>query len=176
MSSSSASSPDLMFGKFSISKDHVFYKSDLSSAIVNLRPLIPGHSLVMPNRPNLPTMSLLTEEEHDDLFRTVRKVQQILTEIYPKATAFNVAVQDGKDAGQSVPHVHVHILPRHTGDYENNDDIYSDLDNWTPWETVKKVKGWEPVDDSKRVDRTFAMMAEEASSYRTKGEEIANRK
>jgi len=37
--------------------------------------------------------------------------------------------QDGPQAGQSVPHVHIHILPRKNGDFENNDDIY-DLVGW----------------------------------------------
>jgi len=33
-------------------------------------------------------------------------------------------LQDGPKAGQTVPHVHVHILPRKDGDFENNDEIY----------------------------------------------------
>lgn len=32
--------------------------------------------------------------------------------------------QDGAQAGQTVPHVHVHILPRKLGDFENNDEVY----------------------------------------------------
>ena len=32
--------------------------------------------------------------------------------------------QDGAQAGQTVPHVHVHILPRKSGDFENNDEVY----------------------------------------------------
>ena len=118
---------------------------------------------------------MLTEEEHADLFLAVRKVQTALKEIYPSTSAFNVAVQDGFDAGQSVPHVHVHVLPRMKGDYENNDEVYNDLDNWSPWECTQKVKGMEPIPDSERVDRTPEMMAEEATLYRLKLEEIASR-
>ena len=36
--------------------------------------------------------------------------------------------QDGETAGQSVPHVHVHCLPRRTGDFKRNDDVYDALD------------------------------------------------
>ena len=32
--------------------------------------------------------------------------------------------QDGPEAGQTVPHVHVHVLPRRAGDFENNDEVY----------------------------------------------------
>ena len=40
-----------------------------------------------------------------------------------------ISIQDGPSAGQTVPHVHVHILPRSSGDFENNDDIYNELNN-----------------------------------------------
>ena len=53
-------------------------------------------------------------EEHADLFQSVRVVSNVLEKYY-SADALNIAIQDGKDAGQSVPHVHVHILPRKSG-------------------------------------------------------------
>lgn len=37
--------------------------------------------------------------------------------------------QDGPQAGQSVPHVHIHCLPRRPGDFKRNDDIYDAIDN-----------------------------------------------
>ena len=44
--------------------------------------------------------------------------------------------QDGVAAGQSVPHVHVHILPRRANDYENNDDVYEELDTFQAGDSV----------------------------------------
>eukprot|EP00539_Tryblionella_compressa_P014732 CAMPEP_0178831824 /NCGR_PEP_ID=MMETSP0746-20121128/9662_1 /TAXON_ID=913974 /ORGANISM="Nitzschia punctata, Strain CCMP561" /LENGTH=106 /DNA_ID=CAMNT_0020494083 /DNA_START=1 /DNA_END=321 /DNA_ORIENTATION=- len=83
------------------------------------------------------------------------------------ATAFNVAVQDGKAAGQSVPHVHVHILPRKSGDFERNDDVYDALEDWAPRvDMVKERTNIDVPDDKDRVDRTMEMMAEEAAMYR----------
>lgn len=38
-------------------------------------------------------------------------------------------MKDGQHAGQSVPHVHVHILPRKSGDFEKNDDVYDAIDD-----------------------------------------------
>ena len=35
-----------------------------------------------------------------------------------------LTIQDGPQAGQTVPHVHIHILPRKRGDFEKNDEIY----------------------------------------------------
>jgi diadenosine tetraphosphate (Ap4A) HIT family hydrolase len=46
--------------------------------------------------------------------------------------SFNVAVQDGIAAGQSVAHVHVHILPRIQYDFKRNDEVYEHLERWDP--------------------------------------------
>ena len=53
----------------------------------------------------------LDDIEHADLWRTAREVHALVLRHYGAAGA-NVAVQDGACAGQSVPHVHVHVLPR----------------------------------------------------------------
>jgi bis(5'-adenosyl)-triphosphatase len=45
-----------------------------------------------------------------------------------KATSLNIAMQDGPDAGQSVPHVHTHIIPRKPQDLEQADQIYELLE------------------------------------------------
>ena len=43
------------------------------------------------------------------------------------SSSSTISIQDGAAAGQTVEHVHVHILPRHVGDFANNDDIYEKL-------------------------------------------------
>ena len=111
-------------------------------------------------------MEELSEEEYTDMWKSVRKVQAVLKDHY-EATAFNVAVQDGKAAGQSVPHVHVHILPRKAGDFERNDDVYEELEMWAPRADMPKERtNIEVPDDEDRVDRTVEMMADEAKLYR----------
>lgn len=112
----------------------MFHQSALSLAFVNISPLVSGHSMVIPKRV-VPRLSDLTPEEEADLWRSVREVQRILALVLHggagggggggsaggDATAaqaaaqeemsFQLGVQDGPVAGQSVPHVHVHILP-----------------------------------------------------------------
>lgn len=158
---------DMQFAKFRIPASHIFYRTSLSAAFVNLRPIVPGHVLIMPER-IVPTMEELTEEEYVDLWKSVRIVQGVLKEHYQGTSAFNVAVQDGRAAGQSVPHVHVHILPRKGGDFERNDDVYDALEAWAPRSDMPKEKSTiEVPDDADRVDRTPEMMADEATSYRS---------
>lgn len=162
----------MQFGTFRIAPSQIFYSSPskLSSAIVNLRPIVPGHVLVIPKRV-VPLLKDLTEEEYNDIWKTVRLVQKMLGQKYG-SDAFNVAVQDGKGAGQSVPHVHVHILPRKEGDFERNDDVYDELQDWAPTVAMSKEKKEQSVeldvpDDEYRKDRTMEQMEEEALSYRT---------
>lgn len=157
---------DMLFGKFLIPAEHVFYRSSLSAAFVNLRPIVPGHVLVVSNRV-VPRIGDLSDDEYADLWKSVRVVQELLAKHY-HATAFNVAVQDGKEAGQSVPHVHVHILPRTEGDFARNDDVYDELQDWAPRKdiTSEKTKLVVPQDGDRK-DRTPDQMEEEASIYRS---------
>ncbi|GAM37164.1 hypothetical protein TCE0_022f06847 [Talaromyces pinophilus] len=107
----------------------VFYLTPLTFALVNLKPIIPGHVLVSPRR-IVPRVSDLTADETTDLFLTVRKVGRMIERVYG-ATSLNIAIQDGVDAGQSVPHVHTHIIPRKRADLDHKggtDAIYGMLD------------------------------------------------
>lgn len=87
-----------------------------------------------------------------------------------KATSLNVAIQDGPEAGQSVPHLHTHIIPRHK---ENNigDKLYEDIEDldfndiykdfYERRDAFKKL-GRQPVKpDSERFDRTEEEMKKE---------------
>jgi len=83
--------------------------------------------LVVPNRV-VPRLSDLTPEEVTDLFGSVQTIGAGVEKAYG-AQALTVACQDGPAAGQSVPHVHVHILPRKWVDFNgNNDEVYPALE------------------------------------------------
>jgi diadenosine tetraphosphate (Ap4A) HIT family hydrolase len=101
------------FGPYALHNSQIFFESSLSLAIVNLKPIVPGHVLIIPKRVE-PRIMNLSAEEYSDLFLTTRVVAPKLEQFYC-SEAMNIAVQDGSAAGQSVPHVHIHILPRKTG-------------------------------------------------------------
>jgi bis(5'-adenosyl)-triphosphatase len=105
----------------------VFHLTPYSFAFVNLKPILPGHVLVSPLR-RVPRLRDLSPTEVADLFGCVQSVGKMLERAF-RATALNVAVQDGVDAGQSVPHVHVHVIPRTPKDMPNTDDVYAELDS-----------------------------------------------
>lgn len=65
-----------------------------------------------------------------DLFLTVQRVGRMVEHVFG-ATSLNIAIQDGVAAGQSVAHVHTHVIPRNLNDLEHkggSDAIYSMLD------------------------------------------------
>ncbi|XP_054640079.1 bis(5'-adenosyl)-triphosphatase isoform X3 [Dunckerocampus dactyliophorus] len=68
----------------------------------------------------------LGPDEVTDLFNTTQRVAN-LVEKHFNATSLTIAIQDGPEAGQTVKHVHVHVLPRKAGDFEDNDSVYQEL-------------------------------------------------
>lgn len=105
---------EVRFSTFALDSRQVFHvsPSGLSLAIVNLKPLVPGHVLVISRRV-VARYSDLSPEERADLWQTVCKVQRIVLPCYC-ASQSRIGLQDGPDSGQTVPHVHVHILPQQT--------------------------------------------------------------
>ncbi|XP_061344898.1 bifunctional bis(5'-adenosyl)-triphosphatase/adenylylsulfatase FHIT-like [Gastrolobium bilobum] len=149
------------FGPYKIHHSSVFYTTDLSFAFVNLRPAAPGmylHVLICPKR-EVKRVADLTADEITDLWCIAQKLGRQL-ESYHKASSLTFCIQDGPQAGQSVPHVHIHILPRKSGDFENNDDIYDEIN-----EKEKELKRKLEV-DIERKERSLEEMAQEAEEYR----------
>jgi bis(5'-adenosyl)-triphosphatase len=68
----------------------------------------------------------LTHDEVTDLFVSAQKVLSAIEREY-NATSCTLAIQDGQDAGQTVEHVHLHIVPRRPGDFQRNDDVYDKI-------------------------------------------------
>ena len=114
------------FGQHVLQASVVFFRSKLSFGFVNRKPVVHGHMLVAPIR-LVERFCDLSDEEVADLFVSTRKIAQAVEKQF-KASSLTVAIQDGPDAGQTVKHVHVHILPRRKGDFSENDDVYKVLE------------------------------------------------
>ena len=116
----------MRFGEHIIKPAVVFFRSQLSMGFVNIKPVVPGHVLVSPLRV-VDRFSDLTEAEVSDLFLSTQRIARVVEQEFG-ASSVSIAIQDGPEAGQTVKHVHVHVLPRKKGDFENNDDVYKALD------------------------------------------------
>jgi bis(5'-adenosyl)-triphosphatase len=154
-----------LFHTFNVERQ-IFLRSSKSFGLVNLKPLLPGHVLICPQRV-VPRLADLSPEEISDLFLSVQKVTRVLAGVY-KASGSTISLQDGPVAGQSVPHVHVHVLPRKVNDLPNSDDIYGLLDQESEsmmhrWqEALENRPKFTVVDDESRKPRSIDEMQQEA--------------
>ncbi|KAJ8469578.1 hypothetical protein ONZ45_g16845 [Pleurotus djamor] len=160
----------LLFSTVEVTKQ-AFYKSSLSYAIVNLKPIVPGHVLVIPTR-IVPRLTDLNESEVTSLMKAVQTVGRAVEKAYG-ADGLTIACQDGKAAGQTMPHVHFHILPRKLqGDRfsTNNDDVYPALEesesglhrNYATPSNSTQAEGVRMDADENRIARSSEEMEKEA--------------
>lgn len=87
-----------------------YYESPLSIVLYNYKPFFRGHSLIIPKR-YVERFEDLSPEEIADMGETVKKVQKAFQKVYG-ANDYLLVVQNGKNAGQTVFYVHMHMLPR----------------------------------------------------------------
>jgi bis(5'-adenosyl)-triphosphatase len=99
-----------------------FAESGGFRAIYNRAPILPGHSLIIPKQ-HIESLMELTESELAEMTIFARKVTSSLSKIF-HAEAFNWCLQDGLAAGQTVPHLHLHLIPRLPADLPSPGDWY----------------------------------------------------
>ena len=81
-------------------------------------PVTKHHTLIITHR-HISDFFDLTDEELNDLSKILKIQKKELLELDEKISAFNVGVNIGKDAGQSIMHCHIHLIPRRKGDVED---------------------------------------------------------
>ena len=92
----------------------VLVESDFALAIPDGYPITKGHTLVIPKR-HVASLFDLSEVEQAAIWRIVAEVRRLLAVRY-QPDGFNLGINDGKAAGQTVMHAHVHVIPRRNGD------------------------------------------------------------
>jgi len=102
----------LLSGKMEVS---MIYQYDCCSAFMDIQPVNPGHTLVIPNR-HASNLAELDEEEGAQMFRVAQRLAAALRKSGVKCEGVNVFLADGEPAGQEVFHAHLHVLPRYMGD------------------------------------------------------------
>ncbi len=92
----------------------IIYEDDHTFAFLDIAPRSPGHTVVIPKY-HAQTILDLPELEIQPLFLTVRKLAGILQNTF-RCDGFTIGINHGAEAGQTVGHLHVHIMPRFKGD------------------------------------------------------------
>lgn len=86
------------------------HETHLTHTVLDGFPVTPGHTLVIPRR-HVVTIGDLTDEEWADIRFLIGCVKR-----ESDATSFTIGINDGPDAGRTVHHLHVHVIPRRPGD------------------------------------------------------------
>jgi diadenosine tetraphosphate (Ap4A) HIT family hydrolase len=86
----------------------------LAFAVWDAYPLNRGHVLIIPRR-HVGSWFDATHEERDEMMALLDRARERIREQHA-AAAFNIGINDGEDAGQTVRHLHIHLIPRYPGD------------------------------------------------------------
>ena len=99
------------------SERDIIASSSLSVAFFDGFPVSPGHALIIPKR-HVASFFDLSKEEQRDLLNLADRVKRIVEERY-HPDGYNIGINVGEAAGQSIFHVHMHLIPRYKGDVPN---------------------------------------------------------
>ena len=98
-------------------KDKIVYEDGTWIAILDNYPVSEGHTLLIPKR-HCETYFDLNFIELESVGVTIGVIKRLLDTKY-KPDGYNIGVNCGKSARQTIPHCHIHIIPRYDGDVED---------------------------------------------------------
>lgn len=94
--------------------ERILLSNDVGWVIRDAFPVSPGHTLVIPKR-HIGSFFDLTDDERNGLMALLAEAK-LGTEAEFAPAGYNIGINDGPAAGQTVPHLHIHLIPRFAGD------------------------------------------------------------
>ena len=122
--------------------ERVIYECEHTKAFIDTYPASPGHTLIIPKR-HFATYFEATKDEIEAIGEALKAAKKILDKEF-SPDAYNIGVNNGEAAGQSVMHLHVHLIPRYKGDVE-------DPKGGVRWILKDKANYWDNKDTTERV-------------------------
>ena len=101
--------------KNNLKKHEILYEDDNHLVFFSKQPVTSGHTLVIPKK-HIKSLLTLRDNEIDSLFELVKKTAKIIHKTL-KPDGLDVGTNYGRIAGQSVNHLHIHVIPRYEGDF-----------------------------------------------------------
>lgn len=80
-------------------------------------PISLGHTLIIPRR-HVGSFFQITSDERNGLLELLEKSKPLLDMEY-QPDGYNIGINDGASAGQTIPHLHIHLIPRYSGDMKD---------------------------------------------------------
>ena len=97
--------------------ERIVDQNDLAVVIRDGFPVSPGHTLVIPKR-HVGSFFELDQDEIQSMLALLKTAKVVIDEEF-KPDSYNIGINDGPQAGQTVPHVHMHLIPRYQGDVKD---------------------------------------------------------
>ena len=121
-------------------EQRIIDRNDRAVVVRDAYPVTPGHTLVIPTRHVASFFDTTAAEREAMLLLLDRAREQLQGELRPES--YNIGVNDGRAAGQTVGHLHIHLIPRYAGDRE-------DPRGGVRWVIPQKAAYWldEPKDE-----------------------------
>jgi len=101
--------------KNNLKKHEIIYEDNSYLAFFSSQPVTLGHTLVIPKK-HVKSLLAVADKDIDKLFELVKKIAKIIHKVL-KPNGFNIGTNYGRIAGQSVDHLHIHVIPRYKGDF-----------------------------------------------------------
>ncbi len=114
-----------------IAPERILAQNPHAFAIRDAFPVSPGHTLIIPHRHTGSFFDTTPEEQH-----ALLALLDGMRSTVPDADSWNIGINDGPTAGQTVPHLHIHLIPRYEGDVE-------DPRGGVRWVVPEKARYWD---------------------------------
>jgi diadenosine tetraphosphate (Ap4A) HIT family hydrolase len=115
--------------------ERIVFSNQQGVVVRDAYPISPGHTLIIPRR-HVGSFFAIDIAERDALFALIEEAKRRLDKEF-KPDGYNVGINDGAAAGQTVAHLHIHLIPRYAGDRE-------DPRGGVRWIMPAKAKYWSP--------------------------------
>lgn len=97
-----------------LDKERIIFENIYSYSLLDIYPVTKGHTLVIPKR-HLLSIDEINQEEFINIFETVIKVKRGLIK-FLNPDGFNFGINLGETSGQTIEHIHFHLIPRYKND------------------------------------------------------------
>lgn len=109
--------PDCPF--CTLPQDRILLSNSFGLVIRDGFPISPGHTLIIPRR-HVGSFFLLEDEERQAMLALLDDAKKQLDQEKYQPDGYNIGINDGAVAGQTVMHLHIHLIPRYVGDREDS--------------------------------------------------------
>lgn len=99
------------------SKNRVILENDFCYSRWDNFPVSEGHAEIVPKK-HIESFFDLTDNELLKINSLIRETKNLIQNKY-KPDAYNIGINDGEEAGRTIHHLHIHLIPRYKGDVEN---------------------------------------------------------